>query len=86
MTATTADNAAENEGTRKPFLSKQAKEFLDKYWLSEKGLDGNFLVVMTHPVTLTPIFCISDPPHCLKTFGGAVPGRDLQYDACPMKV
>ena len=56
VTATTADNAAANEGTQKPFLSKKAKYFIDKYWLSEKGLDGEFHMAMTHPVTLKPIF------------------------------
>ena len=85
VTETTADNEAANEGTQRPFLSKKSKDFLDKDWLSEKGLDRDFLLAMTHPVTLTPFFCISDPPHCLKTLNGAVRGRDLQYNGCTMK-
>ena len=40
---------------------------------------------MTHPVTLTPIFCIIDPPHFLKTLTGEVRGQDLQYDGCLVK-
>ena len=42
VAATTADNPASNKGTQKPFLSNKAKDFLDKYWLSEKGLGDDY--------------------------------------------
>ena len=44
VNSTISYNAAANEVTQNLFLSKKAEEFLDIYWLSGEGLDGNFHV------------------------------------------